>query len=66
MNEYTVKQFAKREQVTERTVRNWIGKGAVDVRRTAGGRLIRIIDRSGSAVSASNMKRVETSGNLSA
>jgi predicted site-specific integrase-resolvase len=37
MRELTVKQFARVEQVTERTVRNWILKGAVAVRRTPGG-----------------------------
>lgn len=44
MNELTVKQLAAREQVDERTVRRWIEKGAVDVRRTPGGG-IRIVDR---------------------
>lgn len=43
MTEYTVKDYARREQVTERTVHRWIEKGAVHVRRTAGGG-IRIID----------------------
>ena len=37
MPEFTVKQFAQKEQVDERTVRRWIVKGAVDVRRTPGG-----------------------------
>ena len=37
MPELTVKAFAKKEQVDERTVRRWIEKGAVDVRRTPGG-----------------------------
>lgn len=35
--ELTVKQYARREQVTERTVRLWIAKGAVEIRRTPGG-----------------------------
>jgi excisionase family DNA binding protein len=35
--ELTVKEYAKAERVTERTVRNWIQKGAVAVRRTPGG-----------------------------
>lgn len=37
--ELTVKEYAARERVTERTVRRWIDKGAVDVRRTPGGGL---------------------------
>lgn len=42
--ELTVKEYAKREQVTERTVWNWIEKGAVEVRRTPGGGVrIRVI-----------------------
>jgi ribosomal protein L34E len=40
----TVKQFAKREQVTSRQVRRWIDKGAIEVRRTPGGG-IRIVER---------------------
>jgi excisionase family DNA binding protein len=35
--ELTVKEYANVERVTERTVRNWISKGAVAVRRTPGG-----------------------------
>lgn len=35
--EFTVREYAKYERVTERTVRNWIYKGAVAVRRTPGG-----------------------------
>jgi len=42
--ELTVKEFAAKERVDERTVRRWIDKGAVDVRRTPGGG-IRIRDR---------------------
>lgn len=37
MKELTVKELAASERVTERTVWNWIAKGAVDVRRTPGG-----------------------------
>jgi predicted site-specific integrase-resolvase len=40
--EWTVKEFAAREQVDPRTVRRWISKGAIparDVRRTLGGRI---------------------------
>lgn len=45
--ELTVKEFAARERVDERTVRRWIAKGALEVRRTGygAGRGIRIIDR---------------------
>lgn len=43
--EFTVKELAHRERVNERTVRRWIDKGAVEVRRTPGGG-IRIIERS--------------------
>lgn len=39
MSDYTVKAYAAREQVSERTVRRWIQKAAVDSRRTPGGRL---------------------------
>lgn len=42
--EYCVKEFAAKERVTERTVRRWIAKGAVLVRRTPGGG-IRIVER---------------------
>lgn len=35
--EWTVKEYARVERVTERTVWNWISKGAVSVRRTPGG-----------------------------
>lgn len=42
--ELTVKEFAAIERVTERTVYNWMSKGAVEFRRTPGG-CIRIMDR---------------------
>lgn len=35
--ELTVKEYADRERVTVRTVRTWISKGAVPIRRTPGG-----------------------------
>lgn len=35
--ELTVKEYARRERVTVRTVRHWIAKGAVEIRRTPGG-----------------------------
>jgi predicted site-specific integrase-resolvase len=50
--ELTVREYAAIERVTERTVYSWISKGAVDIRRTPGGR-IRI---------AGIMKTVEDSG----
>jgi len=37
MNELTVKEYAAAQRVHEQTVRLWIRKGAVDVRRTPGG-----------------------------
>lgn len=43
MPEYTVKRYAEVQGVEERTVRRWIAKGAVEVRRTPGGG-IRIVD----------------------
>lgn len=42
--EFTVKEYAKVEGVTERTVWTWISKGAVSTRRTPGGR-VRIVPR---------------------
>lgn len=42
--ELTVKEMASRERVDERTVRRWIAKGAVEIRRTPGGG-VRIVDR---------------------
>lgn len=45
MNELTVKEYAAQERVDERTVRRWITKGAVKVRRTPGGG-IRILESS--------------------
>lgn len=35
--ELTIKEYAQAERVDERTVRRWIAKGAVPVRRTPGG-----------------------------
>jgi hypothetical protein len=42
--EWTVKEYARIERVSERTVWTWIAKGAVPTRRTPGGR-IRIMAR---------------------
>jgi hypothetical protein len=41
--EYTVREYARAEQVDTSTVRRWIVKGAVNVRRTPGGG-IRILE----------------------
>jgi hypothetical protein len=66
--EFTVKEFAARERVTERTVWNWVAKGAVDIRRTPGGG-VRIADRRAASrmpmLSLSDMKNPEISGNPS-
>lgn len=48
--EYTVRAYASREQVSEKTVRRWVLKGAVATRRTAGGG-IRIIEEATAATS---------------
>jgi hypothetical protein len=37
--EWTVKEYAAIERVTERTVWTWVAKQAVPVRRTPGGRV---------------------------
>lgn len=42
--EYTVADYAKKEQVTERTVWIWIRKQAVETRRTPGGG-VRVVER---------------------
>lgn len=42
--ELTVKEYAAQERVTERTVWNWIEKGAIPVRRTPGGG-VRVVGR---------------------
>lgn len=44
IHEFTVRDFARKEQVNEKTVRRWIVKGAVTIRRTPGGG-IRIVER---------------------
>jgi predicted site-specific integrase-resolvase len=62
MNEYTVKEFAEREQVTARTVRLWIEKGAVPVRRTPGGGL-RIVIEPATASGTANLRDEQASGN---
>ena len=42
--EYTVAEYAKKEQVTERTVWLWIAKHAIEIRKTPGGG-IRVVER---------------------
>jgi len=41
--EWKVREYAELERVTPRTVKRWIEKGAIRVRRTPGGG-VRIID----------------------
>lgn len=66
MNELTVKEFAHQERVTERTVWNWIAKGAVQIRRTPGGG-IRIHDqRRESRVVIAGLINTESQGKPSA
>lgn len=64
--ELTVKEYAAQERVTERTVYNWMAKGAIQVRRTPGGG-IRIVERreTGRFV-VFDMKSSEDSGNPAA
>lgn len=56
--EYTVKEYAVREKVTERTVWGWLAKGAVKFRKTPGGG-IRIV------LEDQPLKSTEVSGNPS-
>ena len=63
MPEFTVKQYAEKEQVSTRTVRTWMAKGAVDFRRTPGGH-VRIIEP-GSKVVVMRMKTAEGRGSSS-
>lgn len=67
MTEFTVKEFAARERVTERTVRNWIDKGAVPVRRTPGGGIRITVGHSVLPPSLvdGDMKKAENRGSLS-
>lgn len=57
MRELTIKEYAARERVTDRTVRNWIAKGAVVVRRTPGGQV-----RISESVAVFSMKNAEERG----
>jgi hypothetical protein len=43
MADWTVKEYADRERVDEKTVRRWVERGAVPARRTPGGQ-IRILN----------------------
>lgn len=58
--EFKVKEYAAREQVTQRTVRRWIEKGAIQIRRTASGG-IRILEPRQSAVVVFDMSSVDIS-----
>lgn len=58
--ELTIKEYAKVERVTERTVYNWIEKGAIKIRRTPGGG-VRVV-----VLTLTDMKSSETSCNPSA
>ena len=60
MKELTVKEYADRERVHEETVRRWIGKGAVPIRRTPGGG-IRIASEAGQHLPASTHNRPHSS-----
>lgn len=65
--ELTVRQFAKVEGVSERQVRTWIAKGAMEVRRTIGGG-VRIIERRSEVRERAvffSLKSGEDSGSLS-
>lgn len=61
--EFTVKAFASKEQVTPRTVWNWIEKGAVEIRRTPGGG-VRVVDRR-ATLTVLELKSDEIQGNPS-
>jgi hypothetical protein len=65
MSEFTVKEFAAQERVTERTVWNWIAKGAVDVRRTPGGGVRIRPDAAGTRAVFFTMSNTETQRNPS-
>lgn len=58
MRELTVKELAARERVHEETVRRWIGKGAVSVRRTPGGGIrIPMADEGQQTPASSNIRQ---------
>lgn len=64
MPEYTVKRYAEKEQVSERTVRRWIEKGAVQFRKTAGVG-VRIIDPPTSRLVFMNLSEDDSKGQSS-
>jgi excisionase family DNA binding protein len=64
VNELTVKELAAVERVSERTVWNWIAKGALDVRRTPGGG-VRIRDSRVAVLTLSALKSSAIDGNPS-
>lgn len=59
MAEHRVSEFARLERVTPRTVRQWIAKGALTVRRTPGGG-VRIIDQRAVIVSTRESDQPES------
>jgi len=61
MTQLTVKEMAALERVDERTVRRWIAKGAVDVRRTPGGG-IRILSSEKSRLAVLSMANPDIFG----
>lgn len=63
--EYTVKEYAARERVTERTVYNWMAKRAVMFRHTPGGG-VRIMEPRNSGVVFFGLQSSESSRNPSA
>jgi hypothetical protein len=65
MSEFTIKEFAAQERVTERTVRNWIAKGAVCVRRTPGGGVRILVQRTTTRAVFVDMTNSENCGNPS-
>ena len=59
--EWTVKEYARAERVSDRTVHRWVAKGAVEVRRTPGGG-IRIPDPRAARWSAPGEGKARVSG----
>jgi predicted site-specific integrase-resolvase len=61
--EWTIKEFAAHERVNERTVRRWIEKGAVPVRRTPGGGIrIPLCESHAPILRLSDMAKSDNSG----
>lgn len=62
MKELTIKEYAESERVSYRTVRRWIEKGAVEVRRTPTGR-VRISNQRSATILRTNEDNRGQSGN---